>query len=413
MAKAASDIECSVADISMIMVADDVPSHVGLGTFISLCGIPMLWFSFPCAFIIGYPSEDWPSLPEMMFRFILSPLLLTYGIFVHLFCGLFCAPPPLFAYYTLWWASKSLWGQSNKFINKQLEEDIRATLIPMIKRSPVDVRLSFVGFNISPKLLQDLIHLSRESSKLKALLIMSPSHIMQTSEVQKLLAGTHLDYLEFRSNRFSGPGLRLLQAKPVVGLTENQNVAPPSRTSLVMDSLATSTTRSKWKHDVFMSYSRQDSMIETTMIQTIISQLLPQLRIFRDNDQHFKLDELVSNVQQSGNALVFLSPHYFSSPYCMVEMIQAINKNVNIVTIVVEKPGMDKFDFDADHLKILTQPRAVNLLKEYGIDETLIRRSILSILNVKAFVVHADSPRRIIEAEIGEICKGLKIKDEY
>ena len=78
----------------------------------------------------------------------------------------------------------------------------------------------------------------------------------------------------------------------------------------------------------------------------------PNQNIFRDTDQHFALSALVANVKKSKNILVFLSPNYGSSPYCMVEMVTAVRCGAHISTVLVHKPGLGMFDFAAVNAKL-------------------------------------------------------------
>jgi len=165
---------------------------------------------------------------------------------------------------------------------------------------------------------------------------------------------------------------------------------------------------------LFISYVKRDTLAETGHLFNWIKAHHAGAEVFRDTDQHFGLSTLVTRVKQSRNVVVFLSVHYGSSPYCLVELCTAVAAGANIVTIIVHKPGLETFSFEtmnkrlaSDDVASLLDTAGWAVLGEQGFKQADVVKALRKVMDVKAFNLHMDSPQRVINAEHEEIWEGV------
>ena len=164
----------------------------------------------------------------------------------------------------------------------------------------------------------------------------------------------------------------------------------------------------------FASYCKKDTLAETALVFDAAKLKFPGKEIFRDTDQHFGLSSLQAKVRDSSNVLVFLSPGYASSPYCVVELVTAYESGARISNILVHKPGLAMFNFEAMNA-LLAQADVSSLLDSKGWEVVLgqgltkerVRAALKAVMNIKAFPLHIDASARSRAAELEDIWDGL------
>jgi len=167
-------------------------------------------------------------------------------------------------------------------------------------------------------------------------------------------------------------------------------------------------------HLIFISYVQRDTVAETGVVFVAAKQKFPNHKIFLDNQERFVLSSLVANVKKSKNVLVFLSPNYGSSPYCLVELCTAVQSGAKISTVLVHKPGLGQFNFEqmnallkSGDVSSLLDESGWSVVKEQGITKEMIINAMKAVVNVRAFDLHMDAPVRVRNAEFDEIWDGI------
>jgi hypothetical protein len=166
----------------------------------------------------------------------------------------------------------------------------------------------------------------------------------------------------------------------------------------------------------FISYAKTDSLSETRIVHEFVAAKFPGQSLFRDTEQHFSLSELINNVSQSMNVLVFLTPNYPKRPYCLIELHHALKSGANIVTVKIRKSGLAMFDFELmnkalasdDALQAYIDESGWKILVENGISVSDIRSDLKRVMDVKATTLDMDEPTRVQNIQMEVICEGLK-----
>jgi hypothetical protein len=136
--------------------------------------------------------------------------------------------------------------------------------------------------------------------------------------------------------------------------------------------------------------------------------------LFQEEEKHFELSKLIEEVRASKYVMVFLSQHCASSPYCLVELCSAVAAGARIISVIVHRPGLELFNFDAMN-KVLSQPDISSLmnaegwavLKQNEISQEVVRAALKKVMNVKAFDLHTNTTQRVIQAEMEDIWDGM------
>jgi len=167
---------------------------------------------------------------------------------------------------------------------------------------------------------------------------------------------------------------------------------------------------------IFFSYVKKDTVAEAGVIFAAAKQNFPKYKIFLDTQEHLHLGNLVANVKKSKNILIFLSPNYTSSPYCLVELCTAVQCGAKISTVLVHKPGLGQFNFEqmnallkSGDVSALLDEGGWSLVKEQGITKDMIISAMKAVINVKAFPFHVDASERSKNAQLEDIWDGIML----
>jgi len=171
----------------------------------------------------------------------------------------------------------------------------------------------------------------------------------------------------------------------------------------------------KKKHASFISYVKVDTLVEVKVIYDALVAKYPSESHFCDRESHFHLSKLMEEVGSAENVIVCLSPNYVHSPYCLVELITSLRNNVNVVAAKVQKPGLGDFDFQkvGDDLRKGEIGSYLNesgwkVLEDNGLTQEDVKDALQRVTNVKAFDLHMNSPKRVLDAELECLFEGLK-----
>ena len=167
---------------------------------------------------------------------------------------------------------------------------------------------------------------------------------------------------------------------------------------------------------MFISYVKKDTVAEAGVVFAAAKQNFPKYKIFLDTQEHLHLGNLVANVKKSKNILIFLSPNYTSSPYCLVELCTAVQCGAKISTVLVHKPGLGQFNFEqmnallkSGDVSALLDEGGWSLVKEQGITKDMIITAMKAVINVKAFPFHVDASERSKNAQLEDIWDGIML----
>jgi hypothetical protein len=199
---------------------------------------------------------------------------------------------------------------------------------------------------------------------------------------------------------------------------ENQGVEYTKGNSAMNQNTIVSATSKRsinLSHFVFISYAKIDALAETKIVAEFLATKFPGRSVFRDTDQHFTLSTLVDNVSRTSNMLVFLTPNYIRRPYCLIEANCALRHNINIVTVMIRKPGLAMFDFDAVRkaiesdisMKEYEESEMWKVMNDNGLTVADVRADLAKIIDIKAFVFDVDAPKRVQDAQLETICEVL------
>ena len=141
--------------------------------------------------------------------------------------------------------------------------------------------------------------------------------------------------------------------------------APPRRSS--------GGKSSKKKFGGFLSHFKQECGTEARLVYDRLGQLHPDLNLFLDSDDLFDLRALLEDVKQSDCFILFQSAGVLTRPWCLMEIVTAINSAVPIVCINVLGPNKYEYSSALQFMTYLdteldrANPGASKLLEDNGV----------------------------------------------
>merc|ERR1719491_1456259 len=103
--------------------------------------------------------------------------------------------------------------------------------------------------------------------------------------------------------------------------------------------------------------------------------------IFIDSEDLVDLARLRKHVQKSDVLMVLLTPGLLSRPWCLIEIVTAVEHHVNIVPVEVQRPGSRyQYPDEEFYSKFLAgkslSPEAMALLQSEGFTLKVLEQSI-------------------------------------
>jgi len=167
---------------------------------------------------------------------------------------------------------------------------------------------------------------------------------------------------------------------------------------------------------MFISYVKKDTVAETGVVFAAAKQKFPKHKIFLDTQEHLHLSNLMANVKKSKNILIFLSPNYTSSPYCLVELCTAVQCGVKISTGLVHRLGLGQFNFEqmnallkSGDVSSLLDESGWSVVHEHEVTKDMVISAMKAVIKVKAFPFHVDASERSKNAQLEEIWEGIML----
>jgi len=136
--------------------------------------------------------------------------------------------------------------------------------------------------------------------------------------------------------------------------------------------------------------------------------------VFLDSEDLHNLEDLQTNVQNSDNLVLLLTPEVLSRAWVLLEIVTAVRAGVHIVPVEIERPGRlfafpdDEFYANlSNNTGLPSDTRA--MLEAHGITLSEVEQSLKQVFN--RIAVHF-SPQRsncIRQAELKDLIKHCKI----
>jgi len=170
------------------------------------------------------------------------------------------------------------------------------------------------------------------------------------------------------------------------------------------------------KHLLFFSYSKIDTVAETTILTEKAKTRFPGSSIFRDADSKFKLSELITHIHNSKNVIVLLSGNYPKRPYTLIELHHALKSGLSVHLVKVTREGMVPFDFDqvlhdieTKAVKSYLDEKGWSLLQENGISMAQVCADLKQVMDVRAFDFSVSFSLTVQAAMIEDILNAFEV----
>ena len=135
----------------------------------------------------------------------------------------------------------------------------------------------------------------------------------------------------------------------------------------------------------FISHAKAEAAMEARFVQSWLEERLER-KCFIDSDDLHDLTRLKAHVRNSSVLVIIQSKHVLTRPFCLLELLTAIDHNVPIIGLCLTGVGVRaSYDYaEAQHFlthldtQLADIPSAVSLLAENGHDDLLEAAYLLS-----------------------------------
>eukprot|EP00811_Abedinium_folium_P034689 NODE_7550_length_1569_cov_3.175451.p1 GENE.NODE_7550_length_1569_cov_3.175451~~NODE_7550_length_1569_cov_3.175451.p1 ORF type:complete len:442 (+),score=104.51 NODE_7550_length_1569_cov_3.175451:48-1373(+) len=171
-------------------------------------------------------------------------------------------------------------------------------------------------------------------------------------------------------------------------------------------------------HLAFLSHFKQEAGTEATLMKEALERMIKERAtlgetfdnesIFLDSDDLVDLRTLRAHVTHSSNLIVLLTPNYLSRPWCLVEIVTAVESCVNIVPVEVQRPGI-KFAYPDENLFCRLargdglSPSNLQLFEELDIDLKTMADSVRELFRRIALPFSPHKSHAVRQAELQDI----------
>lgn len=175
-------------------------------------------------------------------------------------------------------------------------------------------------------------------------------------------------------------------------------------------------------HLVFLSHFKHEAGTEAALMRSELEQLICDeqdstsrfgVPVFLDSEDLNDLEDVQKQVQCSHNVALLLTRNVLTRPWCLVEIVTAIQMNIPVIPVQLEKKG-NQFEFPGtDFYNDLKEGRvldegAVEVLRSCNIDLELIESSIKQVFKRIAVGYSPHKPGNIRRAELQELLRQLQ-----
>jgi len=180
------------------------------------------------------------------------------------------------------------------------------------------------------------------------------------------------------------------------------------------------------EHLIFLSHYKEEAGTEATLMHEALERMVCQdvtslacdflAPVFIDTKDLEDLRELQDHVKRTHNLVLLLTPGVLSRPWCLVEIATAVQHEVELVPVEIQRPG-NKFEYPTEEFyenlidgRFLT-PAAVRILEEEGISLTDIAAAIRQVFMKIALPFSPQKSSSIRQAELSDILSRCHIRD--
>ena len=163
----------------------------------------------------------------------------------------------------------------------------------------------------------------------------------------------------------------------------------------------------------FVSHCKAECAMEARFLQTELEQKLGE-RVFIDSDDLRDLRELLEHVRRSKVLVCVLSPQFVHRPYCLLEMVTAIDAGIPLVAVAVAKRRNSTYDYAGSenflmHLdkeldassRALLQANGISSLEDVAWKLSSILPKIISI------DFNPSASRNVLNGMVDDICEAM------
>jgi len=185
----------------------------------------------------------------------------------------------------------------------------------------------------------------------------------------------------------------------------------------------------KSEHLIFLSHFKLEAGTEAALMRGEIESLLRQngdeavfewfnSPIFLDSEDLYNLEDLTRRVRKTHNLVLLLTKDVLTRPWCLVELVCAVNYGVRILPVQVMKRG-DSFSFpDEDfYTKLLggqlLDHSCMALLTEHGIELGDVEKAIKSVFKKIALPYSPHRSETIRRAEVQALLKQVRPRNPH
>jgi len=186
--------------------------------------------------------------------------------------------------------------------------------------------------------------------------------------------------------------------------------------------------RASAQHLAFLSHYKMESGTEAALMRQEMERVLMeddqspahnfQVPVFLDSEDLSDLEELEEHVRRSHNLVLLLTKDVLSRPWVLVEIVTAIETDVRLVPVEVNKRGAGFTFPDEDYYAKLLAGKVLDtdsqaLLRERGIELKDVERGLRDVFNKIALPYSPHRAESIRMAEIKAIYKQLLFRDAH
>ena len=170
------------------------------------------------------------------------------------------------------------------------------------------------------------------------------------------------------------------------------------------------------EYAAFVSHMKAEAAMEARFLQIELESQTGE-HVFLDSDDLRNLDKLVDHVKAARVLILVQTKSVLTRPYCLLEVLTAIDEGIPIVGVTVAGRPNDAYDFAETstlltHLDTLLEranPGAADLLKDHGYDVKAAAHTLSSVVPKAISVpLNVCASRNMLSATIDDLLETMR-----
>ena len=167
----------------------------------------------------------------------------------------------------------------------------------------------------------------------------------------------------------------------------------------------------------FVSHMKAEAAMEARFLQIELEALKEDELVFLDSDDLRDLTKLIDHVQKSRCLILVLTRKVLTRPYCILEVLTAIEARIPIVCVTVAGKPNDTYDFEEMSKMMLWMdseleqwnPGAADVLRDHGYDDLteVAYRLSTTVPNTIAVGLNTGASRNMLRATIEDVVSSV------